>query len=124
MADVANITFTGNMGRSAETTETPTSSVAKFSVACNGWSKDKDTEPSWFECEAWGKTGEIIQKYGGKGKQVCVSGTPRIDKWKDKDGNKKEKFVVRVQDIKLMGSKEDTPVKEAKPAEKTDDIPF
>ena len=54
MADLANISLTGRMGADAQVTETTNSSVAKFSLAVNGFKKD---ELSWFNCEAWGKVG-------------------------------------------------------------------
>ena len=119
MADMASVSLIGRMARPAETTQTPNSSVAKFSIAVNGYKKDS---VSWFDCEAWGKTGEFIQEYGDKGKQLGVTGTIRIDKWKDQDGNNRSKAVVTAENIQLVGKKgEDTvEVKEGK----KDDMPF
>jgi single-strand DNA-binding protein len=118
MADMASVNLIGRMGKPAETTQTPKSSVATFSIACNGF---KEGSVSWFNCEAWGKTGEFIQKYGDKGKQVGVDGTIRIDKWKDQDGNNREKIVVTVDNIQLIGKKGEDTV-EANGGQ--DDIPF
>jgi len=68
-----------------------------------------------------------VQQYCGKGKQVAISGTIRIDRWEDKDGNKRSKPVVNVRDVTLLGSKDDakaTAPKQEKVEENQDDIPF
>jgi single-strand DNA-binding protein len=124
MADIANTTMTGRLTRDPETTETKTNSVTKFSIAVNGFKKDN---VSFFDCEAWGKVGEIVQEYCAKGKQVAISGTIRIDRWEDKDGNNRSKPVVNVRDLTLLGSKDDA--KATAPKQETvevnqDEIPF
>lgn len=124
MADIATISMTGRLTRDPETTETKTGSVSKFSLAVNGFKKDS---VSFFDCEAWGKVGEIVQQYCTKGKQVAVSGTIRIDRWEDNDGNKRSKPVVNVREITLLGSKDDakaTEPKQEKVEVNHDDIPF
>ena len=124
MADIANITIVGRLTRNPETTETSNSSVTKFSLAVNGW---KDDEVSYIDCDAWGKVGEVVQQYCEKGKQVAVAGTLRIEKWEDKEGNKRSKPVVNVRDVTLLGSKDDakaTAPKQEKVEVTKDDIPF
>ena len=105
MADQATITITGRLTRNPETTETKTSAVAKFSLAVNGF---KEEDVSFFDCEAWGKVGKIVQEYCEKGKQIAVSGTIRIDRWEDKEGNKRSKPIVNVWSMTLLGSKSDS----------------
>ena len=126
MADIATITMTGRLTRDPESTPTQAGhSVAKFSLAVSGFKKE---DVSYFDCEAWGKVGEIIQKYCAKGKQIAVAGTIRIDRWVDKDGNGRSKPVINVRDMTLLGSKDDS--KQApKPQVQSqgvaqDDIPF
>ena len=124
MADIATITMTGRLTRDPETTETKSNAVAKFSLAVNGFKKD---DVSFFDCEAWGKVGEIVQQYCEKGKQLAVAGTIRIDRWEDKEGNKRSKPVVNVRDVTLLGSKDDakaTAPKQEKVEVNQDDIPF
>tara|TARA_R110000824_G_scaffold17620_3_gene71132 strand:- start:19 stop:393 length:375 start_codon:yes stop_codon:yes gene_type:complete len=124
MADIATISMTGRLTRDPETTETKTSSVTKFSIAVNGFKKDS---VSFFDCEAWGKVGEIVQQYCAKGKQVAISGTIRIDRWEDKEGNNRSKPVVNVRELTLLGSKDDakaTAPKQEKVEVNQDDIPF
>lgn len=123
MADIANITLVGRLTRNPETQETKTNSVAKFSLAVNGFKKDS---VSFFDCEAWGKVGEVIQKYCGKGNQVAVAGTIRIDRWEDSDGNKRSKPIVNVRDVTFLSIKDDSSSapKEEKNEVTSDDVPF
>tara|TARA_R110000824_G_scaffold13220_1_gene57548 strand:+ start:23130 stop:23504 length:375 start_codon:yes stop_codon:yes gene_type:complete len=124
MADIATITMTGRLTRNPETSETKTSAVAKFSLAVNGFKKE---DVSFFDCEAWGKVGEIVQKYCEKGKQLAVSGTIRIDRWEDKEGNKRSKPVVNVRDVTLLGSKDEAKATETKQETvegEFDELPF
>ena len=124
MADQATITITGRLTRNPETTETKSSAVVKFSLAVNGFKKE---DVSFFECEAWGKVGAIVQEYCEKGKQIAVTGTIRIDRWEDNDGNKRSKPIVNVWSMTLLGSKDDakaTEPKQEKVEVNQDDIPF
>ena len=122
MADIANITLIGRLTRNPETQETKTNSVAKFALAVSGFKKD---EVSFFDCEAWGRVGEIVQEYCGKGKQVAVAGTIRIDRWEDKEGNKRSKPVVNVRDMTLLGSKgKEGTLHQAETSPPASDIPF
>ena len=124
MADIATITIIGRLTRNPETNETPNSSVAKFSLAVKGFKKE---DVSFFDCEAWGKVGEIVQQYCEKGKQLAVAGTIRIDRWEDKDGNKRSKPVVTVRDMTLLGSKDESekvPTTVAEQVEALDELPF
>ena len=124
MADQATITITGRLTRNPETTETKTSAVAKFSLAVNGFKKE---DVSFFDCEAWGKVGAIVQEYCEKGKQIAVAGTIRIDRWEDKEGNKRSKPVVNVWSMTLLGSKDESKATEPQQQQaeiEQNDIPF
>ena len=124
MADIATITMTGRLTRNPETTETKTSAVAKFSLAVNGFKKE---DVSFFECEAWGKVGTIVQEHCKKGKQIAVTGTIRIDRWEDKEGNKRSKPIVNVWSMTLLGSKDESKATETKQETvegEFDELPF
>ena len=104
--------------------------MAKFSLANNQYVSGED-QVSYFECEAWGHTAGIIEKYCQKGKQVAINGSIRIDKWEDKDGNPRSKPVVRVFGLQLLSSGESggggSQKKKSQPAPvkvSTDEIPF
>ena len=128
MADLATITMTGRLTRDPETTQANKYSVVKFAIAVNGFKKE---DVSFFDCEAWGKVGEIVQEYCQKGKQIAIAGSIRIDRWQDKDGNNRSKPIVNVRDMTLLGSKDDSeaPKPQVQPQVQSqgvaqDDIPF
>lgn len=85
-----------------------TNIVAIFNVAVN---RPKDTNGNviadWFKCEFWGKQAETVGEYVKKGSQISVVGSVIIDKYTDKNGNKRESFKIRGDGFKLLGSKND-----------------
>ena len=129
MADLANVTMTGRLTRDPETREAGKTVVTKFSIAVNGFKKE---DVSFFNCEAWGKVGEIISQYTSKGKQIAIAGTIRIDSYEDNEGNARKATVINVRDMTLLGSKDDAQAENNAPAATTttpikgefDDIPF
>lgn len=115
--------FTGNLGRDAETRQAGDSTVTGFSVAVkSGWGDRERTV--WVDVSVWGKRGEAIEPYLKKGGQVAVTGELSTHEHKGKTYLK-----VRANDVTLLGGKSD----QAKPSEEKpleerafedDSIPF
>lgn len=99
----------GNLTRDPETRTTPGgSSVTNFSLAVNRTWKGQDGQTnedvSYIDCVAWGKPGEIIAQYLGKGRAVLVSGRLDQRSWEDKEsGGKRSKIEVVVEDFNFVG---------------------
>ena len=99
----------GNLTRDPETRTTPNGqSVTNFSLAVNRTWRDGSGEQqeavSYIDCVAWGKPGEIIAQYLGKGRAVLVSGRLDQRSWDDKDsGQKRSKIEVVVEDFNFVG---------------------
>ena len=134
MSDLANVTIVGRMVSDAEVKDGGNWKVTKFTVAVNHKSKGEKIV-SYFDCEAWGKSGDVITQYGHKGKEVAISGTIRIDSWEGKDGTKRSKPVIKVYQTSLRGGRreDDNGLVEhakktftAQPTSQTieDDLPF
>lgn len=69
-------------------------------------SGEKRDEVTFVDCEAWGKTAEIMQKYLGKGRQVCIEGRLKLDTWDDKTtGKKQSKLKVVIESFYFADSK-------------------
>jgi len=69
-------------------------------------SGEKRDEVTFVDCEAWGKTAEIMQKYLGKGRQVCIEGRLKLDTWDDKtSGKKQSKLKVVIESFYFADSK-------------------
>lgn len=99
----------GNLTRDPETRNTPNGqSVTNFSLAVNRTWKGADGQAnedvSYIDCVAWGKPGEIIAQYLGKGRAVLVSGRLDQRSWDDKEsGQKRSKIEVVVEDFNFVG---------------------
>lgn len=81
--------------------------LCKFPIAVNRASKNAD-KPDWFDLEIWGRTAEVASEYVRKGKQVGIRGKLKIDSWQDQSGNHRSRPMIRVDDLQLLGSKNDT----------------
>lgn len=97
----------GNLTRDPETRQTPSGqSVTNFSLAVSRTWKGQDgsnqEQVSFFDCVAWGKTGEIIAQYVQKGRPILVSGRLDQRSW-EQDGNKRSKVEVVVEDFNFVG---------------------
>ena len=102
--------------------------VLKFSLAVNtGFGQNKTC--SWYSCSYWGKQAESVAQYIAKGKAVLVSGELSLRDW-ESNGKRGTSADVRVENITLLGGKDDGGHQDAPaaPAEQqpqsTDEIPF
>lgn len=99
----------GNLTRDVEMRTTPSGqSVANFSLAVSRSWKGQDgqqqEQTSFINCVAWGKPGEIIAQYVGKGSPLLVSGRLDQRSWEDKDsGQKRSTVEVVVEDFNFIG---------------------
>ena len=84
--------------------------VASVTLATNRkWKSESGElkeEVTFIDCTAFGKTAEIIGQYCRKGNPLLVEGRLRTESWDDKTtGAKRSKLVVIVENIQLMGGK-------------------
>jgi len=105
--DINIVTLVGRLTRDAELKYTNSGyAVCNFSLAVNRRKRSDDQwteEVSYFDVVLFGKRGEAIQQYLGKGKQIAVSGELRQDRW-EQDGQKRSKVVIVASDIQFLGS--------------------
>lgn len=125
--------FTGNIGKDAETRFTPGGdAVVNFSVAVKSGYGDKE-KTTWARCAAFGKRYESVSQYLTKGQIVGIVGEVTLREW-EKDGAKHQSLEVRVNDLTLLGKREksdDQPSRNSQGAlasgglgDFEDDIPF
>lgn len=99
----------GNLSRDPELRSTPSgASVCSFAVAVNRSYKGQDgamkDEVSFIDCQAWGKTGEIISQYCKKGSGILVSGRLYQHSWEDRNGGgKRSRTEIVVEDFNFIG---------------------
>lgn len=80
-------------------------SIVSFNGAVDsGFGQNKVT--TWIKFNQWGKRGESLLPYLKKGAQVAVSGELANRKWTDKEGQDRYSLEVRLNDVTLLGSKD------------------
>ncbi len=104
--DINIVTLVGRLTREAELKYTNSGlAVCKFSLAVNRRKRSGDQwtdEVSYFDIVLWGKQGEAIQQYLGKGKQIAVSGELRQNRW-EQDGQNRSKVEIVASNVQLLG---------------------
>lgn len=60
---------------------------------------------SYFDVVVWGKTAENIKPYLGKGKQICINGRLRQDRW-ESNGQKNSRVVIVAETVQLLGGRD------------------
>ncbi len=65
----------------------------------NGESKE---EVSFFDCVAWGKTGETIAQYCRKGQRIGISGRLSQRSWESSEGRKQSVVEIVVEDFTFI----------------------
>jgi single-strand DNA-binding protein len=97
--------------------------VARFSVAINGYSKDKDKKPAatWVPCEMWDAAVERLSKCKEKakltGRKIQITGSLALNVYSTTVGNEQKtmkKLYVKVHTFELLGG-----LKNEEPAEET-----
>lgn len=68
--------------------------------------KERQERTEWHTVTMWGKRGESLSKFIGKGSQLCVEGRLQTRSWEDKQGNKRYSTEVTATNIILLGSKD------------------
>jgi single-strand DNA-binding protein len=108
---INRVTIAGNLTRNPEVKFLANEkAVASFSIACNRtWKNaagEKQEETTFVECEAWGRTAELVGQYLKKGSPAYVEGRLKQETWDDKtDGKKRSKTKVSVDNVQFLGSK-------------------
>jgi single-strand DNA-binding protein len=110
MASYNKVLLMGNLTRDVELKQTAgNQSVAEIGLAVNRRFKDRDgndrEETTFVDCEAWGRTAEVMAQYLAKGRPVFIEGRLKLDSWQDQSGNKRSKMRVVVEGFQFIDSK-------------------
>jgi single-strand DNA-binding protein len=77
--------------------------VGSFSIAVDR--KDKEKKTDFFNCTAFGKTAENIEKFFKKGNKILVSGSLQNDKYTNKEGKEVTTTKIVVREFDFVESK-------------------
>jgi len=101
----------GNITRDIELRYTQTNqAVAQVGMAMNRrWRTpegEQREETTFVDCEAWGKTAEMISQYFSKGRPILIEGRLKLDQWQDKEsGQNRSKLKVVIDNFHFVDSK-------------------
>jgi len=105
---INSVTLVGRAGRDPEVRYFESGTVvANLSIAVIR--RYRNDEPDWFNLEIWGIQAQVAADYVKKGSLIGISGSFKLDSWKDRNtGEERNKPVVRVDRLELLGSKRDS----------------
>lgn len=111
MASLNKVSLLGRVGKDPEVRNSQNGSVVSFSLATGGDKyKDKQGNPQvsetqWHNCVAFGNLAKIIDDYVFKGSQIYIDGKLKYEKYTSKDGVEKTATKIIVDNVILLGSK-------------------
>jgi single-strand DNA-binding protein len=94
--------------------------VAKFGFAVNSNKRKNpqtgqwEDDPVFLDVEAFnrgdfGKKADLVEQYLRKGQQAYIEGHLRLDQWTSKDGQKREKIKVVLDNLEFLEPRGDGP---------------
>lgn len=80
--------------------------VAKFSLAVDRrWKREGEPDADFFNCTAFGRLAEFVEKYLNQGIKVVVVGRIQNDNYTNKEGQKVYSVQVLLDEIEFAESK-------------------
>ena len=109
MANYNKVILAGNLTRDPQLSVLPSNTpVCEFGMAINRkWksqSGEMRDETCFVDLRAYGRSADNINKYMTKGKPLLVEGRLKFDQWEGKDGGKRSKLYVIVDNFQFLGS--------------------
>jgi single-strand DNA-binding protein len=109
MANLNKVMLIGNLTRDPDLKYTPgNQAVCEIGLAVNRKYRTKEgedrEETTFVDCEAWGKQAEVLKQYMTKGKPLFIEGRLKLDTWEDKDGGKRSKMRVVIENFQFIGA--------------------
>lgn len=111
---INRVLISGNLTRAPELRSTASGlAVLGFGVAVNDRRKNPQTGewedyPNFIDCTMFGARAESLSRYLSKGMKVAIEGKLRWSQW-ERDGQKRSKIEVIVDDLEFMSSRADNP---------------
>ena len=134
---INRVIISGRLTREPEIRSTASGMpVLGFGVAVNDRRKNQQSGewedcPNFIDCTMFGARAESVSRFLSKGSKVAIEGKLRWSQW-EKDGQKRSKIEVIVDEIELMSSRNDQsyygggnqPANEPTSATYDEDLPF
>jgi single-strand DNA-binding protein len=134
---INKVILVGHLGKDPEVRYLPSGdAVADVSLATTEYYKDKDGERNekteWHSLVLWRAQAEFAKEWLKKGQLVYIEGRLQTRSWEDKEGQKRSKTDIQVDQVTLLGGfsgskdrEKDVPAKNTGEKNKDDEeIPF
>lgn len=108
MPDYNKVILMGRITRDIETRFLPSNTaVVNIGIAVNRKWRDKQSgeqreEVTFVDCEAFGRTAEVMAEHLHKGRPVFIEGRLKFDQFQDRDGNNRSKLKVIVEQFQFI----------------------
>lgn len=80
--------------------------IARFSLAINRrFARQGETDVDFFNCTAFGKTAEFIERYFKQGSRLVLSGRIQNDNYTNKNGEKVYSVQIIAEDVEFAERK-------------------
>ena len=103
--------ISGNLTRDPELRATGGGTqILQFGVAVNDRARNQTTgewedRPNFIDCIMFGARAESLSRYLSKGTKVAIEGKLRYSSWEGKDGQRRSKIEVVVDDLEFLSSR-------------------
>lgn len=111
---INRVVISGNLTRDPELRSTASgTSVLGFGVAVNDRRRNPQTGewedyPNFIDCTMFGTRAQSVSRFLSKGSKVAIEGKLRWSQW-ERDGQRRSKIEVIVDDIEFLTSRNDGP---------------
>lgn len=105
---INRVNITGNLTRDPELRATAGGTqMLAFGVAVNDRRKNPQTSawedvPNFVDCIVFGSRAEAVSRFITKGSKVAIEGKLRYSSWETKEGQRRSKLEVIVDEIEFM----------------------
>ena len=110
---INRVNISGNLTRDPETRVTGGGTqILQFGVAVNDRRRNPQTgewedTPNFIDCVVFGSRAEPLSRFLSKGTKVAIEGKLRYSSWETKDGQRRSKLEVVVDDIEFFTPRSD-----------------
>lgn len=114
MANFNKVILAGNLTRDPQLSYLPSNTpVCEFGLAINRKWKSQDgqarEEVCFVDCRCFGRGAETINQYMKKGQPLLVDGRLRFEQWESKEGQKRSRLSVVVENFQFLGGRREGP---------------
>ena len=126
---INRVNITGNLTRDPELRATAGGTqILAFGVAVNDRRKNPQTGawedvPNFVDCIVFGSRAEAVSRFISKGSKVAIEGKLRYSAWENKEGQRRSKLEVIVDEIDFLSRQGQQVTSPAAEAAKVADTP-